>query len=383
MSHPAAARQLTSRTGQGSRVGGLIRPSLPLPRRPGSYTVPQPGSISNTSGPRGSRTSTALAAGCADGRADRGRCVQVIDCDMRVAAPPVPALREHLDGHWGDTVVERGIRSLEPSSSRPGEGPRRPEVPAGARLAIVNPVAAVEALHSEDLAAALASALNDWLRATWLEHDPRLRGGITIAPQSPQLAVAEIERLAGDRRFVQVLLPLRAEHPAGRRWYWPIHEACARHGLALAMRPGGNVGSAITPVGWPSHLVEDLASQGQAFQSQVTSLVLEGVLRRLPELRVVLVGSGVTWLPSLMWRLDTNWKGVRREVPWVDRPPSELVRRSLRLTVRPFDAPAEAFPEVLAHLGSDAMLLYSGGEGAVPDVDYDANARQTYPRLRD
>jgi predicted TIM-barrel fold metal-dependent hydrolase len=307
----------------------------------------------------------------------------VIDCDVPLAAPPVSALRDHLAPYWRDQVTERGIRTLDPSYEVPGRAPRRPEPDPGALQAIVRPLAAIEALHSEDLAAALAGGLNDWLRAEWLDRDPRLRGSITLAPQSPGLAVAEIERLAGDRRFVQVLLPVRGERPLGRRPQWPIYDACARHGLAVAVRPGGNVGAAITPVGWPSHLVEDLAGQGQAYQSQVASLVLEGVLSRRPDLRVVLVASGVSWLPSLAWRLDKNWKGIRREVPWVERAPSETIRRCLRLTVRPFDAPPEAFPEVLAHLGSEAMLLYASGDGPVPDVDYDENARDTYPRLRD
>ena len=307
----------------------------------------------------------------------------MIDCDLSIAAPPVPALREHLPAYWSDQVTERGVRSLEPSYELPGSAPRRAEPGPGVTVAIVRPVAAIEALHAEDLAAALAGGLNDWLRGEWLDRDPRLRGSITVAPQSPELAAAEIERLAGDRRFVQVLLPLRGERPLGRRAYWPIYDACARHGLPVAVRPGGNVGTAITPVGWPSHLVEDLAGQAQAFQSQVASLVLEGVFSRHPDLRVVLVGSGVSWLPSLLWRLDKNWKGVRREVPWVDRAPSEAARRCLRLTVPPLDAPADAFPELLAHLGSEAMLLLAGGEGPVPDVAYDANALHTYPRLRD
>jgi len=307
----------------------------------------------------------------------------VIDCDLRAAAPPVSALHDHLDGYWRDTVAERGVRSIEPSYELPGTGVRVPALPADADLAVVNAISAIEALHSEDLAAALASALNEWLRRTWLDADPRLRGSITVAPQSTDLAVAEIERLAGDGRFVQVLMPLRGEHPLGRRLYWPIYEACVRHGFALAVRPGGNIGTAITPIGWPSHLVEDHATQSQAFQSQVMSLVLEGVFNRFPDLKVVLLRSGVSWLPSLCWRLDKNWKGLRREVPWVERPPSEIIRSSVRLTVRPFDAPPEAFADVLAQLGSDSMLLYGGGEGPVPDVDYDANARQTYPRLRD
>ena len=306
----------------------------------------------------------------------------MIDCDLRVASPPVSALHEYLDDYWRDTVVERGIRSIQPSYELSGSGARQPGRPAQADLAVLNPISAIEALHSEDLAAALAGALNDWLRARWLAADSALRGSLTVAPQSVDLAVAEIERTAGDRRFVQVLMPLRGEHPLGRRLYWPIYEACARHGLALAVRPGGNIGSAITPVGWPSHLIEDLASQSQAFQSQVMSLVLEGVFNRFPDLTVVLIGSGVSWLPSLAWRLDKNWKGIRREVPWVDRPPSEVIRSRVRLTVRPFDAPPDAFVEVLGQLGTASMLLYGGGDGPVPDVDYDESARQTYPRLR-
>src|SRR5262249_5846516 len=134
---------------------------------------------------------------------------------------------------------------------------------------------------------------------------------------------------------------------------------------------------------WPSHLIEDLSTQSQAFQSQVMSLVLEGAFHRLPSLKVVLIGSGVTWLPSLCWRLDKNWKGIRREVPWVERPPSEIIRSSVRLRVRPSAAPPAAFAGVPAQLASDSMLLSSGGGGSVPEVDYDETARQTSSRLRD
>jgi predicted TIM-barrel fold metal-dependent hydrolase len=275
------------------------------------------------------------------------------------------------------------VRSLEPSYEPRNALPRRPELAPGIETAIVNPIAAVEALHSEDLAAALSRGLNEWLRAEWLDRDPRLRGAITVPPQSAELAVAEVGRLADDHRFVQVLMPVRGENPLGRRSNWPIYDVCVRHGLALAVRPGGNLGSAPTPVGWPAHLIEDMASQAQAFQSQLMSLVLEGVFNRLPRLRVVLIGSGVTWLPAWGWRLDKGWKGVRREVPWVDRLPSQVVRECVRLTVRPFDAPTEAFPEVVAQLGTERMLLYASGPGAVPEVEYDENARQTYPRLRD
>src|SRR5262249_61179376 len=67
---------------------------------------------------------------------------RVIDCDLPATAPPVSALHEHLDGYWRDTVVERGLRSIEPSYELPGSGVREPAMPAGAELAGGNPITA-------------------------------------------------------------------------------------------------------------------------------------------------------------------------------------------------------------------------------------------------
>jgi len=81
---------------------------------------------------------------------------------------------------------------------------------------------------------------------------------------------------------------------------------------------------------------------------------------RFPRLPIVLVESGWTWLPALMWRLDKNWKGLRREVPWVDRLPSEVIRDAVRLTAQPIDAPdAARLRAVLDRLGSDRMLMFA------------------------
>lgn len=67
------------------------------------------------------------------------------------------------------------------------------------------------------------------------------------------------------------------------------------------------------------------------------SLVAEGVFVRFPNLMVASIEAGFTWLPPLMWRFDKDWKGLRREVPWVDRPPSEVMRDHARMTIAPLD----------------------------------------------
>ena len=93
------------------------------------------------------------------------------------------------------------------------------------------------------------------------------------------------------------------------------------------------------------------------FQSHLLSLVSEGVFDRFPTLRVALIESGCTWLPSLLWRFDKEWKGLRRETPWVRQPPSTYIREHVRLTLAPFDAPSD--PQYVDQVGSEELLMFA------------------------
>src|SRR5262245_53093492 len=135
------------------------------------------------------------------------------------------ALLPHLDGLWRDMVETRGIDGYQTRSYPPGAaltcradwrapgGVSGGDVTMlrqqlfdawGCRTAILNCLYGVQLIHDERLAAAIAAAVNDWLVAAWLDPEPRLRASIVVPMQSPDLAVAEIERLASDRRFVGV-----------------------------------------------------------------------------------------------------------------------------------------------------------------------------------
>ena len=97
------------------------------------------------------------------------------------------------------------------------------------------------------------------------------------------------------------------------------------------------------------------------FQSQVISLIVEGVFDRFPTLRVALIEGGFTWMPSLMWRIDKEWKGLRHNTPWVKRPPSDYMREHIRLTTQPIDGPAEAhyLHQIIEQMDSDEMLMFA------------------------
>jgi predicted TIM-barrel fold metal-dependent hydrolase len=69
----------------------------------------------------------------------------------------------------------------------------------------------------------------------------------------------------------------------------------------------------------------------------VASLVFHGVFEKYPELRVVVIEAGITWLPPLLWRMDADWKELRSDVPRAKRTPDETVREHVRLTTQPLD----------------------------------------------
>jgi predicted TIM-barrel fold metal-dependent hydrolase len=62
-----------------------------------------------------------------------------------------------------------------------------------------------------------------------------------------------------------------------------------------------------------------------------------------------------------MWRADKEWKGLRREVPWVRRLPSDYVREHIRLTLQPFDGPVDSqvTMDMIDQMGSEDLLMFS------------------------
>jgi predicted TIM-barrel fold metal-dependent hydrolase len=207
----------------------------------------------------------------------------------------------------------------------------------------------------------MAAAVNDWLVAEWLEKEHRLRASVVVPTHVPDMAAQEIDRVGGHPGFVQVLLPVRSEAPYGNRRYLPIFEAAVRNNLVVSLQFGGAPGNPPTGSGWPSYYIEEYVGMAQVFQTQVLNLIVEGVFDRFPELRIALVESGWTWLPSLMWRIDKDWKGLRREVPWNTRVPSAYIRDRMRVSLQPMDAPEdpEKLLQIMKQLGSDELLMFS------------------------
>jgi uncharacterized protein len=306
----------------------------------------------------------------------------LIDCDVHANVPSLDVLFEYQDPMWVQAAEERGWRGptaqsrvYPPNAPTTARDEWRPEgrVPAsdvsmlqehvldklGVERAILNCYYGVDSLRHPDWAIALARSVNDWIIEQWLDKDPRLVASITVPARDPVAAAAEIARVGSHPGFVQVMMPARSERLYGQRVFWPVFEAMVEKDLVMGITWGGTVEESPSPTGWASWYVEEYTAETQVYASQLTSLIIEGVFQKFPRLRVSMLESGFSWLPMWGWAMNKKWKGLRREIPWVDRPPMDIIREHFRFSTAPADigsAPQTA--KILDWLGSEDILMF-------------------------
>lgn len=317
----------------------------------------------------------------------------IIDCDIHITPADGEVLRSFLPARWREYQATFGSRGpsgiayprARPFASRTDSWPPG-GLPPGSDLAfmreqlldawnvsygILNPLLGAGTQLNLEFGAALASAINEWQIAAWLDPEPRLRGSLNVAFEDGQLAASEIDRLGDDRRFAHILISIRTAEPLGRRKYWPMFDAAVRHNLPLAIHVGGAGGSPASGVGFHSFYIEDHTSWPAAYQTQLISMIAEGVFARFPDLKVVLIEGGLAWAAPLMWRLDDAHRRLGAEIPSVHRPPSSYLREHFWFTTQPMEEPPRPaqFMRLLDQLQMTDHLMFATD---YPHWDFDA-----------
>lgn len=299
-----------------------------------------------------------------------------------------PYWRDHFDsiGRLGYTgclmprAMPRAARhdAWPPDGSYPGENLEFMQKQLldewGISYGILLPLTAAGDQINLDFGLAMSQAVNDWQIQDWTEKEPRLRGSIMIPYEDGPLSAEEIHRVGDHPHMVQVLFVTRTREPMGSRRYWPIYEAALEHDLPIAIHFGSTGGNAITGAGWPSFYIEDHAGMAQSFQSQITSMVSQGVFELFPELKVVIIEGGVSWMVPLMWRMDAVYKKLHHELPRVKEMPSTYVRKHFWISTQPIEEPLKdsEFPEMVSQLDMPDRLMFATD---YPHWDFDSPDR--------
>ncbi|MFB6135409.1 MAG: amidohydrolase family protein [Halobacteriaceae archaeon] len=343
-----------------------------------------------------------------------GDGLSLVDCDVHSQVLGDVPIEEYLPEHYRE---RRGVNTPESSWSNPHGVARRDAQPAegetayeklreqhfdrhGVDYGVLNrgPLA-LGVAPDADYAAAVARAHNEELVDRWLDRDDRFLGSMLVAPQAPEAAAAEIRRVGDHPRVVQVLLSSASGLglPYGRRQFWPIYEAAAEVGLPVAIHPGTEGrGTARPPTGagYPSRYVEWHTVLPANYVGHLTSLVTEGVFVEYPDLTFVCIEGGLAWVPHLTWRLDKNWRSLRVQTPWLERPPSEYLREHVRFTTQPVAEPEDPdhLRQILAMMHAEETVLFSSDYphwdndapgSALPPLEEDLRRAIMYENARD
>jgi uncharacterized protein len=320
----------------------------------------------------------------------------VVDCDSH-NFPTLDDLRPYMTSRWREYLDTFGLRtpselgivrarwmasradSWGPSGKPPGADPdffiQQLLEETGIDYVILNSIVMSVQSHvggnqPQQLTNEVMGATNDWVAQKWLDVDDRLRASISTPFEDPVALVREAERWYDDSRFVQIQIPYRTNRPLGHQKYWPLFEVCSEHRLPLALHPGSIGNNLITGAGWVSFYFEDHAGLPHALYNQMASLVCEGVFDRFPDLKIVILEGGWSWVAPFMWRFDRAFDQLHREVPHVQRRPSEYIREHFWFTTQPIEEPdhPNQFSEALAALGMPDRLLFSSD---YPHWDFD------------
>ena len=320
--------------------------------------------------------------------------VSIVDCDVHphVAAAemadcvPEPWRSRYFTRRYSEVDTHPGIYypplhgarldAFPDSGGMPGSDPellsRQLFVEAGIDIAVLVPLEPRTKLGQPQLENALYSGLNEHMARSWLgAHNPhgRFRAAFRVCPYDVDGAVREIRKWAGDPRFVEAYIVPEAEAPLGNPRFAPILEACAAQHLPIALHvyrsPGAHV---LTPVGFPSFHLETFTQWPLVFMSHLASMIFGGVFDRLPELRILCVEGGFSWVAPFLWRIDRYWEKLGRELTGAQRRPSQYVE-NIRFTTQPLDEPPRGgLYDMFDWLGAERVLLFASD---YPHYDFD------------
>jgi len=261
--------------------------------------------------------------------------------------------------------------------SRPIEGPET-IVDAlcdefGIDYPILNAPLATSRLPDTDLAIALMRASNDAFIDTFLDPSD-FYGLMTVSPQAPEQAAEEIDRLGDESQIVGVFVSTLAQYtPLGDPSYDVMYQAAQENDLPIVYH--GTAGGGFRydfPIqnrGLESFLeVHTLAHHWQQTLT-FTSLLVQGVPEKFPDLDFVFLENGLSWVPHMMWRLNKESSIRRNEAPLLQKSPEAYVRDQFYFASQPLGEPDDPthMQQMVDIVGPESIIFASD----YPHWDFD------------
>lgn len=289
----------------------------------------------------------------------------VVDCDVHTSKRDPEILREKLkymeepyksqldpdkelfnspypsDG-WPRSIAATNMEATTMSVTDPEEGIREPLIEEfGIDNPIVNMAGGQDRIPETERAVQEMRADNKLLMELFLDDNPDFFGVIDICTRKPAESAEEIDRYGDEDQIVGVYVSTQgANKPMGHPDFDIIHQAAEDNGLTVLYHGGAAAMVGQTPIietGLETFLEVHAVSHPWQQMINLTSLIIQGVPEKFPDLNHVFVESGLGWVPYMMARMNREYGQRRSDAPLLQKSPEEYVRENCYFATQPFE----------------------------------------------
>lgn len=182
-------------------------------------------------------------------------------------------------------------------------------------------------LKDREWAVRLCRAYNTLLYEEFIRVSPRLKAVALLPVQDPEAAAKELRRAVRELGHVGGMLAADGSHVLGDERFTPIYEEAQRLDVMLGIHASGShLGGGGVEL-FSKFIQAHTCSHPFGQMRQLTSIVLEGIPERFPDLRIAFLEAGAGWAPYWMERMDDEYaKRGEVEAPALRKKPSDYVR---------------------------------------------------------
>ena len=322
---------------------------------------------------------------------------------LEIEGRPAKLTTSEMLGGFGGMGLTMEDLARAATSGQYAENSPRAAVDASARLELLDRDGITRAIlypslglqwesevEEDAYAFAHCRAYNRWICDFCAPSGGRLVPVAHLTLGDPNAAAAELRRAVGEGARGAFLLPFtRSGLPHGHPDHDPLFAAAVELGVPIAIHVGidpttralhhrfdGLVWPGAIPAGaWYLQMLFP-----QALQQAFTTFFQFGTFDRFPDLRLVLLEAGASWLGHWMDRMDGMARGpLGLTLPLRDRP-SAYVRRQCWVSADPDES---ALPAIVEHVGTDRFLWATDYPHSDHGGDYMKELRELGARLPD
>ncbi|QSW97715.1 amidohydrolase family protein [Haloterrigena alkaliphila] len=281
----------------------------------------------------------------------------VVDCDWHYAdtfeqaAPymPEPWKTKFQKSGWGGTGVKQNLSAFFPASTGnrfnygkvdrefseyPDGGDEKEDVLEGmdqldidATLQISHLILAMGGVRADDRRVeSFVKGHVDYMLDQVLDPDEGIYGLAPMPYHDIEASMDVLDRVEDEEAIKGVVfVTAGASPPLGNRKYDPIYERCEDLGLPVVYHTGGSGLDEYVRAGYQDMIETHTLGFLESNMSQIVSVTAQGVPVKFPDLDIVFMESGVTYLPGLISRLNEEYLKRSEEAPLLEKKPGEYI----------------------------------------------------------